>query len=92
MCDFSLPYRLSVPAVAVYEMVVGGKRIEQVNEFNYLGTLLCKHDEMDGEIRQKGEGFGCHMQRLWKREMSLRFEELHFPASIGICIRYFGME
>ena len=27
--------------------------MEEVNEFKYLGTILCKHSEMEGEIRER---------------------------------------
>ncbi len=27
--------------------------MEEVNEFKYLGTILCKHGSMDGEIRER---------------------------------------
>ncbi len=27
--------------------------MEEVNEFKYLGTILCKHGSMEGEIRER---------------------------------------
>ncbi len=27
--------------------------MEEVNEFKYLGTILCKHGSMEGEIRKR---------------------------------------
>ncbi len=27
--------------------------MEEVNEFKYLGTILCKHGRMEGEIRER---------------------------------------
>ncbi len=30
-----------------------GKRLEEVKEFKYLGTVLCKHGEIGGEIRER---------------------------------------
>ena len=50
--DFNTPYRVSVPAVGRCEVVPGGKKMEEVKEFKYLGTVLCKHGEMRGEIRE----------------------------------------
>ncbi len=31
----------------------GWGRMEDVNEFKYLGTTLCKHGSMEGEIRER---------------------------------------
>ncbi len=30
-----------------------GKKMEEVNEFKCLGTTLCKHGSMEGEIRER---------------------------------------
>ncbi len=27
--------------------------MEEVNEYKYLGTILCKHGSMEGEIRER---------------------------------------
>ena len=32
------------------EVVLGGEKMEEVKEVKYLGTVLCKHGEMEGEI------------------------------------------
>ena len=32
---------------------MGGERMEVVKEFKYLGTVLCKHREMEGEARER---------------------------------------
>ncbi len=32
---------------------LGRDRMEEVNEFKYLGTILCKHGSMEGEIRER---------------------------------------
>ncbi len=32
---------------------LGKEKMEEVNEFKYLGTILCKHGNMEGEIREK---------------------------------------
>ena len=44
--------RVSVPAVGRCEVVLG-ERMEEVKEFKYLGAMLCKHGEMEGEIRER---------------------------------------
>ncbi len=30
-----------------------GKKMEEVNEFEYLQTILCKHGSVEGEIRER---------------------------------------
>ena len=45
--DFDTPYWMSMPAVGRREVVLGEK-IEEVKEFKYLGTVLCKHGQMEG--------------------------------------------
>ncbi len=30
-----------------------GKKMEEVTEFKYLGTVLCKHGSMEGEIKER---------------------------------------
>ena len=51
--DFSNPYRVSVPVAGRCEVELGGERMEEVKEFKYLGAVLCKHGEMEGEIRER---------------------------------------
>ncbi len=31
---------------------MGKKKMEEVTEFKYLGTILCKHGSMEGKIRE----------------------------------------
>ncbi len=47
------PYRVSVPVGARCEVVMGGERMEVVKEFKYLGTILSKHVEMEGEVSER---------------------------------------
>lgn len=42
---------VSVPAVGVCEIVFSGGRMKGVKMFEYLGTVLSKHREMEVEIR-----------------------------------------
>ena len=51
--EFSTLYRVNVPVVKRCEVVLGGEKMEVVKEFKYLGTMLCKNGEMDGEIRAR---------------------------------------
>ncbi len=32
---------------------LGKEKMEEVNEFKYLVTILCNHGSMEGEIREK---------------------------------------
>ncbi len=59
--DFSNPYRVTVLVADL------GKRMEEVKEFKYLGTVLCKHGEMDGKRRGRAVKVGVlqdHLQGL----------------------------
>ena len=56
--DFNTPCRVSVPAVERYEVTLGEK-MEEVKEFQYLGTVLGKHGEMEGEIRKRAVKGRC---------------------------------
>ncbi len=58
--DFSNPYRVSVPVAGRCKVDLGGERMEEVKEFKYLGTVLCKHGEMDGEIRERAVKGRCY--------------------------------
>ncbi len=51
--DFWNPYRVSVPVNERCEIAMGGERMEVVKEFKYLGTVLIKHGEMEGEVRER---------------------------------------
>ncbi len=51
--DFNAAYRVRLPAVARCRIMLGSEKIEEVSEFIYLGTVLCKHGGMEGEIRER---------------------------------------
>ncbi len=53
MIDFNTAYRVRLPAVAKCRIMVGSEKMEEVSEFKYLGTVLCKHGLMEGEIREQ---------------------------------------
>ncbi len=36
-------------------IMLGNEKMEEVSEFKYLGTVLCKHGGMEGEIRASDE-------------------------------------
>ncbi len=44
--DFNTTYRVRLPAVARCWIMLGNEKIEDVNEFKYLGTVLLKHGGM----------------------------------------------
>ncbi len=67
--DFGNPYRVSVPVDERCEIVLGGGRMEVMKEFKYLGTVLSKHGEMEGEIRKsvvKGRSVIGSLARVMK--------------------------
>ncbi len=51
--DFNIAYRVRMPAVAGYRIRLGHEKIEEVSEFKYMGTVLCKHGRMEREIRER---------------------------------------
>ncbi len=53
MIDFSTAYRVRLPPVARCRIILGSEEMEEVSEFKYLGTVLCKHGGMEGEIREE---------------------------------------
>ncbi len=53
--DFNIAYRVRMPAVARCRIMLGFDKMEEVSEFIYLGTVLCKHGGMDAEIRVSDE-------------------------------------
>ncbi len=68
--DFGNPYRMSVPMDERFEIVMGGERMEVVKEFKYLGTVLSKDREMEGEVREravKGRSVIGSLARVMKR-------------------------
>ncbi len=51
--DFNAAYRVRLPAVASCRIMLGSEKTEEVSEFKYLGTVLCNHEGMEGEIREQ---------------------------------------
>ncbi len=45
---------------------LGKEKMEEVNEFKYLRTMLCKHGSMEGEIRVKGSQVMGALERVMK--------------------------
>ena len=59
MIDFNAAYRVIMPGVERCELALG-EEMEEVKVFQYLGTVLGKHREMEGEIRESCERQVCH--------------------------------
>ncbi len=51
--DFNTAYKVRMPALAGCRIMLGSAEMEEVNEFKYLGTVLCKHGGMEGELRER---------------------------------------
>ncbi len=51
--DFNTAYRIRLPTVATCRIMLGSEKMEEVSEFKYLETVLCKHGGMEGEIRER---------------------------------------
>ncbi len=44
---------MSVPVDERCEIVLESERMEVIKEFKHLGTVLSKHGEMEGEVRER---------------------------------------
>ncbi len=51
--NFAKPYRVGLEAILECKIWLGKEKMEEVNEFKYLGTVLCKHGSMEGETRER---------------------------------------
>ncbi len=51
--DFAKPYRVGSEAILGCKIWLGKEKMEEVNICKYLGTILCKHGSMEGEIRER---------------------------------------
>ncbi len=51
--NFAKPYRVGSEAILECKLQLGRERMEKVNEFKYLGTILCKHGSMEREIMER---------------------------------------
>ncbi len=50
LIEFKNPYRLRTECEKQCEIKLKGLLMEEVNEFKYLGLILCKHESMEGEV------------------------------------------
>ncbi len=44
---------MGLEAIPECKIWLGKERMEEVNEFKYLGTILCKHGSMEGEVKER---------------------------------------
>ncbi len=51
--NFAKPYTVGSEAILGCKIWLGKQNMEEVNEFTYLGTILCKRGSMEGEIRER---------------------------------------
>ena len=51
--DFGEAYRVRRPNVLNCKIRIGKEQLEEVSEFKYLGSVLCKNDTLESEIRER---------------------------------------
>lgn len=51
--DFGKTYSVQKPSGLDCKVKIKGEYLEEVSEFKCLGSMLCKNDSMDGEIRER---------------------------------------
>ncbi len=51
--NFAKAYRVGSEAILGCKIWLGKEKMEEVNEFKYLRTILCKHGSMEGEVRER---------------------------------------
>jgi len=51
--EFDKKYRVRQENESKCNIRMGGEQLEEVREFKYLGTTLCKYGSMEGEIRER---------------------------------------
>ena len=51
--DFADKYRVKTECPRECSIVLNGKELEEVDEFKYLGSVMCKHGSMEGETRER---------------------------------------
>ncbi len=47
--DFVCPYRVGIECEKECKITFNGEEMEEVNEFKYLGPVMCKHGGTEGE-------------------------------------------
>ncbi len=77
--NFAKQYRVGSEAILGCKIWLGKEKMEEVNEFKYLGTILCTHESMEGEIRErtvKGRQVMHALERVMKgRDVSMAVQK-----------------
>ncbi len=50
--DLVCPYRVGIECEKECKIILNGEEMEEVNEFKYLGSFMCKHGGTEGETRE----------------------------------------
>ncbi len=53
LLDFVCPYRVGIECEKECKIILNGEEMEEVNEFKYLGSVMCKHSGTEGEARER---------------------------------------
>ncbi len=51
--DFVCPYRVGIECEKERKIILNGEEMEEINEFKYLGSVMCKHGGTEGETRER---------------------------------------
>ncbi len=51
--DFVCPYRVGIECEKERKIILNGEEMEEVNEFKYLGSVMCKHGGTEGETWER---------------------------------------
>ncbi len=51
--DFVCPYRVGNECENECKIILNGEEMEEVKEFKYLGSVMCKHGGTEGEARER---------------------------------------
>ncbi len=51
--DFVCPYRVEIECEKECKIILNGEEMEEVNEFKYLGSVMGKHGDTEGETRER---------------------------------------
>ncbi len=51
--DFVCPYRVGTGCEKQSKIILNREEMEEVNEFKYLGPVMCKHGGTEGETRER---------------------------------------
>ncbi len=51
--DFVCPYRVGIECEKEYKIILNGEEMEEVNEFKYIESVICKHGGSERETRER---------------------------------------